>query len=259
MRYRTLEGISALLLCGCLIAIFQTPLEAQDTGKTSKSATRPNLTVEQVVSELQRRNAERAAALARYEGTRLYRMHYRGFPHDYEAEMVVHVSYRAATKDFTIVSQSGSKLITDRVFKRLLESEQEAANDENRRHTALSTENYDFTLAGYEDGPDGGKYVLSLLPKTKNKFLYRGQIWVDAKDFAVVRIKGEPAKNPSFWIKKTEIEHRYTKIREFWLPAENRTESLIRLGGVADLSIQYTDYKVEGETPGAKTAGTPTH
>jgi hypothetical protein len=72
---------------------------------------------------------------------------------------------------------------------------------------------------------------------------------VDAKDFAVVRIKGEPGKNPSVWIKKTEVEHRYVKVGEFWLPAENRTESVIRIGGVANLSIEYKDYRIVKAKP----------
>jgi hypothetical protein len=177
-------------------------------------------------------------------------MQYRGFPSDRDAEMVVSVTYRAPnSKEFRVVSQSGSKLILDRVFKKLLEGEQEASNEENRRNTALSTQNYDFTSAGYENTPDGAEYVLNLMPKTKNKYLYRGKIWVDAKDFAVVRIEGEPAKNPSFWIKNTEVRHRYVKVNDFWLPAENHTESVIRLGGRATLSIEYKDYKITKALP----------
>ncbi len=177
-------------------------------------------------------------------------MQYRGFPSDRDAEMVVSVSYRAPdSKEFKVLSQTGSKFIIDHVFKKLLEGEQEAANEENRRDTALSTENYDFTLAAYESTPQGAQYVLNLLPKTKNKYLYRGKIWVDAKDFAVVRIEAEPAKNPSFWIKKTEVKHRYNKVNDFWLPAENHTESMIRLGGEAILSIEYKDYKITSAAP----------
>jgi len=52
---------------------------------------------------------------------------------------------------------------------------------------------------------DREDYVLNVVPKTGEKFLYRGKIWVDPKDFAVPRIEAEPAKNPSMWIKKTEI------------------------------------------------------
>ncbi len=205
---------------------------------------------EEIGRKLQERNAERTAALEQFNGTRVYRMQYRGFPSDRDAEMVVKVIYSAPdAKEFSVVSESGSKFVIDHVFKKLLEGEQEAANSENRRNSALTSENYEFTSAGYETTPEGAEYVLNLLPKTKNKFLYRGRIWVDARDFAVVRIEGEPAKNPSWWIKKTEVKHRYVKVNDFWLPAENHTESLIRLGGRAILSIEYKDYKITKASP----------
>ncbi len=216
------------------------------------------LSAQQVAGKLEERNAQRAAALEQFSSTRVYHMQYRGFPSDRDAEMVVKVDYNAPnTKQFTVVSQTGSKFIIEHVFRKLLDGEQEAANEENRRHSALTTENYDFTAAGYEVTPSGAQYVLNLWPKTKNKFLYRGKIWVDAKDFAVVRIEGEPARNPSIWIKKTAVNHRYMKVNDFWLPTENRTESTIRLGGEAVLSIDYKDYKITKAAPlrGPQTAG----
>lgn len=238
-------GIGLLLLLGWSVAAMCQPGNQNfDSTSSSYTAATAPLTVQQVVKRLQENNAERAAALDQYEVTRVYSMQYRGFPSDRNAEMIVSMVYHAPnSKQFSVVSQSGSKFIIDHVFKKLLEGEQEAANEENRRQTALTTENYDFTLAGYETSAQGGRYVLNLTPKTKNKFLYRGKIWVDAKDFAVKRIEGEPGKNPSFWIKKTEVKHSYLKVGDFWLPAENRTESVIRLGGIAYLSIEYKDYK----------------
>ena len=80
-------------------------------------------------------------------------------------------------------------------------------------------------------------------PRRDNKFLYRGEICVNAADFAVETIDAEPAKNPSFWTKKTRIEHRYQKIGQFWLPAFNQTVTNVRLGGTAMLSIVYSDYE----------------
>jgi outer membrane lipoprotein-sorting protein len=242
--------VAGLLLLGFSLPAFgHEPVQGLDSGG-SPPAPAVSLPADEIAHKLQERNAERAAALEQFSGTRVYRMQYRGFPSDRDAEMVVNVTYRAPNvKQFTVVSQSGSKFILDRVFKKLLEGEQEAASEENRRNTALSTENYDFTSAGYQATPDGGQYVLNLLPKTKNKFLYRGKIWVDAKDFAVVRIEAEPARNPSFWIKKTEVRHTYVKVNDFWLPAENRTESVIRLGGEAVLSIEYQDYKITKARP----------
>jgi outer membrane lipoprotein-sorting protein len=208
------------------------------------------LTVEEVVKNLQEKNRERTAALHQFQGMRVYRMQYRGFPNNRDAEMVVAMSYQAPnTKEFSVVSQNGSKFIIDHVFKKLLEGELEAMSEENRQHTALNSENYDFTMAGYETTHDGAQYVLNTIPKSKNKFLYRGKIWVDAKDFAVTRIDAEPAKNPSFWIKKTQIQHKYIKVNNFWFPLENRSESSIRLGGKAVLSIEYKDYKIKDAAP----------
>src|SRR5262249_51541178 len=149
---------------------------------------------------LVKRNQERSQALAAYQGTRTYRLEYRGFPGARAAEMVVDVSYRAsggraASKEFSIRSESGSKLIIERVFKRMLQSEKDSASEENQRGVALNRDNYNFTLAGQEKTPGGLAYILAVEPRTQNKLLYRGRIWVDAADFAVMRIEAEPAKN----------------------------------------------------------------
>ena len=86
--------------------------------------------------------------------------------------------------------------------------------------------------------------MLSLQPKGNSKYLYRGKIWVDAKDFAVVRIEGQPNRNPSMWITRTDFAHEYRKVDGFWLPAKNHTETSVRFGGKSTLSIEYQDYKV---------------
>jgi hypothetical protein len=72
---------------------------------------------------------------------------------------------------------------------------------------------------------------------------------VDAEDFAVVRLEAEPAKNPSFWTKSCELEQVYTKVSDFWLPARNHSISSIRLGGLAELTIQYSNYQITAADP----------
>lgn len=202
-----------------------------------------HLTPHEIVKNLQDRDNARAQALHRFEGTRVYNLHYRGFPHDYDAEMVVNVSFQApARKEFTVVSRSGSKYIVEHVFRRMLDGEKEATEEQSR--TALNEQNYQFVLLGYETSPDGSRYILSVTPKSNNKFLYRGIVWVDATDFAAVRIEAEPGQNPSFWIKKSAIQHTYKKIDGFWLPAENHSQSFLRIGGRAELAIDYRDYKI---------------
>ena len=111
----------------------------------------PVLTADQVVQRLMEKNQERAAALQHYLGKRSYRLEYHGFPASTEATMDVEVNFDApATKRFTIVSTTGSKMIQSRVFHRLLESEEQAGDANNRTHTELGPDNYTFSLAGTE-------------------------------------------------------------------------------------------------------------
>jgi hypothetical protein len=209
------------------------------------SITTAPLSVDQVVDNLIRKDLERSQALRHYESNRIYRLSYRGFPSDREAEMTVEATYDSpATKSFKVTSHSGSKLVIDRVFKRLLDSEKEAAQPEMHARTLLNRDNYDFVLTGYESSEKGNQYVLTVYPKTKSKYLYHGKVWVEANDFAVTRIEAEPAQNPSFWTKKSEIRHEYIKVKNFWLPRRNESVSYIRLGGKATLTIEYKDYRL---------------
>jgi hypothetical protein len=203
------------------------------------------LSGDEIAARLEARNREQAQALQGFEGVRVYRVDYHGLGGSKDAAMTVRMSFQAPdSKSFTVVEQEGSKLMADRVLKKLMQSEQEAMEEESRRRSALTAENYDFAVLAYESCAAGSCYVLEVTPRHPSKFLYRGKIWVDAKEFAVVRIEAEPAHSPSFWIKKTTIEHEYMKVGEFWFPAKNRTESLIRLGGRAFLTIDYTNYKI---------------
>ncbi|MGD1076833.1 MAG: hypothetical protein ABR881_00800 [Candidatus Sulfotelmatobacter sp.] len=210
----------------------------------------PLLSAEEIVTKMVERNLERARALGAYQGTRVYRLEYRGFPSSRSADMIVEVKYRSpGTKDFSIRSENGSRLIIDRIFKRMLQTEKEALTEENQSRVALNQDNYRFALAGFESMPTGPSYILSVEPRTDNKLLYRGRIWVDAEDFAVVRIEGAPAKNPSFWTKATKIEQVYGKVGSFWLPLSNRSSSEIRLGGHASFTIDYQDYQITAASP----------
>jgi hypothetical protein len=234
------------LLCVSLVFIGQPLTHAQQDIGTIHVP----LTVEQVVKNVEQNNRGRCRALHRLEGVRVYRLKYYGPLGDRDAEMAVKVAYQApAKKEFTVISQSGSKFINDRIFKKLLEGEQKAFRLENQKATALNTENYAFELEGYEETSEGARYILSVLPRSKNKFLYRGKVWVDAVDFAIVRIVAEPAKSPSFWIKKSIIEQTYVKVDSFWLPAGSRTETAVRFSGLAVLSIEYRNYKIVEADP----------
>ena len=208
----------------------------------------PPMTLSQVVDTLVARNMERARDLRSYQGRRTYTLVYRGFPGDLHATMAVDMNYEAPnTKEFKVTSQSGPKWLVDRVLKRLVKTESDAQQDETRKAVDLNENNYNFSDLEYQPAADSCSYVVTVEPKTPNKYLYRGKIWINDNDFAVCRIQAQPAKNPSFWITSTSIHETYKKVGEFWLPEENKSVSRIRFGGSATLTIQYQDYKVQAQ------------
>jgi outer membrane lipoprotein-sorting protein len=208
-------------------------------------ANRAPLTAEQVMRNTAQMNRHRVEALHAYEGTGTYRATYDGFLGARKAEMIVNLKYLSPGKiEFVIQSATGSKLIIDRVFKKLLEAEKEESSPKIERRSALTDANYRFTLIGEKNGLSGPAYVLEVEPRRKDKFLYHGRIWVDAGDFAVVRLEAKPSQNLSFWTRRADIVEVYTKVSDFWLPTHNHSVAAIRLGGHAELTIDYKDYEI---------------
>src|SRR5258708_36065248 len=188
-------------------------------------------------------NKNRIEALRGYQAKRISRVEYKGFPGTRSAEMVVSVTSAApGAKEFVIQSATGSNVIIEKVFHKLLEAEKEALNAENQPSSGLTQENYRFRLVGYESGPSGAMYVLTVEPRKSEKYLYRGRIWVDADDFAVVPLEAEPAKNPSFWTKKAEIGQGYTQCTDFCLSTRHHSLTSVRLGAHAQLASDYKDH-----------------
>jgi hypothetical protein len=206
-----------------------------------QKATSP--TAEEIVARMLARNSERQAALEHYASERTYRVEYTGTGGEHAGELVVEAEYSAPDqKRFTVVSEMGSKLICEKVLKRLVESEREAAQKSNRMQMMLSAENYNVALDG-TDQMDGLKaWVLKVSPKVDSKFTYKGRVWVSTDDYAVMRVQGEPAKNPSWWINRASFDSRYVRRGEFWLPGRNVSTSHVRIGGEARLTIDYGAY-----------------
>ena len=148
------------------------------------------LSADEVMGRVVEMNEVRAKALQSYSSVRTYHLECHCLSHK-KADMVVRIDYQAPNKKkFTIVSESGSGTVRERVFNKLLEAEQESMRDENQQRSAITPENYTFHMSEYEKTPTGELYVLDAQPRSKNKFLFRGQIWVNAKDFAIIRVEG---------------------------------------------------------------------
>ena len=249
LRSKFVAPSALLVFCAAAPLPSQTALSAPSATATLTSA-QPPLTSSEIVQQMQMHNQARAEELRHYQSVRHYEVEYKGYAAKIDAKLVVQADYDLVSgKTFRILSQSGNTLLIDKVLKRLVESEKDA--DHDKSSTALTPANYKFKLQGIENVDGRPAYVLDVEPLIDSKYLYRGKIWVDATDFAVAKIAAQPAKNPSFWISSTAINHQYTRTDGFWLPAQNRSETKVRVGGTAVLTIDYGKYEVVPENPAA--------
>ena len=209
------------------------------------------LTADEVMQRVVQMNELRAKAIDNYSSIRTYHLESRGLSHEV-ADIVVRVEYKAPNKkEFTIMSESGSGTAQQRVFKKLLEAEQQSLEDDNQRRSAVTPENYTFRLLTYSRTEADEFYILDAQPRKTTQFLFQGRIWIDGSDFAITRVEGEPAVNPSWWTLRTDLKRTYQKVDHFWLPESNKSTTKVRIFGTADLIIKYGEYRIN-EASGEK-------
>lgn len=240
---RTNEMRKSILAIGlgfvmCLFTV-QPGLRASEKGAATIDSP---LTTSQVVSRMVEMTDHRTEALRSYTSLRTYDLVLHGII-DLHAKMEVKMTYHyPGDKEFTILSQSGSAYVRNHVFKRMLEAENETSHQSVNRHIAITPENYNFELTGYEQNDQGQFYILNITPKVKSKYLFKGRIWVDGESFSIVRIEGQPSRTLSWWTPKVNFVYQYKKVGQFWFPASNRTVTHVRIFGRSLLTIDYNDY-----------------
>ena len=206
------------------------------------------LTADQVIQRMLERDSARRSALQEYTSHRKYVADNQRFSK--HAEVTVREKYiYPGKKQFETVSESGSDYIRRKVISKLIEAEQDAAQNENRDQTRITPDNYKFELLGTEEQEGRPCFLVAVIPNHAKKYLINGRIWVDQADFAIVRMVASPAKNPSFWTRKVQFTRRYQKHGPFWLAASIESESEVLIAGKSSLKIEYSDYVItQGES-----------
>jgi hypothetical protein len=160
---------------------------------------------------------------------------------------VVETRYDAGQgKQFRIVERGGSRAVERRVFVPMLETETANSKPRAREAVDICRRNYVFSLEGLDAATRA--FIFTVKPRTDSRYLFRGRIWVDADDFAIQRIEGEPAQRLSFWLRSNRFVHEYAKFGSFWFPILNRTEVQLRLFGKSRMGIDYYGYQWQPET-----------
>jgi hypothetical protein len=131
-------------------------------------------------------------------------------------------------KTYKIIQAKGDSR-GERMVRELLDRETDSAK---RVHSdEISRKNYDFVFLRPENFGIVPEYVLGIVPKRKDKYLLRGQIWVDASTFRIRRIQGVPAKSPSFWITTLHLTMQFAQLNGMWVPVSFDAIATIRFLG----------------------------
>jgi hypothetical protein len=205
-------------------------------------------TADEVVATMLLRDGVRETASGGYTGRREYILENHRF--DKRAEMLVSITCdRSGEKRFEVISEDGWKSANKRVLRQMVETESDSSRPETRPTNRITSDNYSFRMI--ETSPIEGRmaYTIEAIPKRKDKSLFRGRIWVDTEDYALARVEGEPAKNPSFWTKSVRFVQQYFKSGPFWFPQSTTSVSNARIFGATDVSIRYFDYRPASEEP----------
>jgi hypothetical protein len=204
---------------------------------------RRGVTESQVFAELAAHNEQRRSALHDYSVLRTYQViDLKGRVH---AEEVGHMEFLSPDKKtFTVTSESGSGLVRNMALNPLIKSEIETAAGKEHHDSAISADNYSLNLLGEQQVGPYRCFVAEVRPNRKDKYLFEGKLWIDVKDYSVVRIEGHPAKKLSFWIQHADFVRQYQKIDGFWLPQKDQTLVQVRLYGKKVLTIDHRDYAV---------------
>jgi outer membrane lipoprotein-sorting protein len=206
------------------------------------------LTGDDVIAKMLERNRLRNEQLQRYSAVRTYEI--RKLDGKLAAQEVVRVDYQAPDKKtFEKTSEKGSGIVRHLVFDRLIQSESETSSGQEHHDSAITTTNYAFLLAGEEEVGPYHCFVLEATPKRKDKYLFEGKIWIDAADFAIVKIAGHPAKKPSFWINRADFVRQYQRIDGFWLPYRDETAVEVKIYGRRVFTVDHQQYVINADSP----------
>jgi len=198
-------------------------------------------TLETIIVRMAQARAENRACFRPYNVTRDYKL----FGKDREkikSQVVADIAFIPPdAKKYAIQQTSGTGL-GKTIVRRTLASEVDIAKD--HASTDFSADNYDFRFIREEDFSDQRCYVLELRPKRKDKSLLTGNIWIDATTYLVRRVRGEPAKSSSWWLRGVRITLLYGNVGGMWLQTDLEATATVRIFGPHTLVSRDVKYRI---------------
>lgn len=172
------------------------------------------------------------------------------------AEMTVKTAYRAESgKTYQILSESGSAFLRKELLERMLDDERDVTQPATRARALIDSSNYTMTMKD-QSTIDGRPCVeMQITPRHSATYLFKGSIWVDSRDGAIVRLEGITSKPASIIAGPTRVSRQYTMLDGYPIATHAAANTSVMLLGQVRIAIDYSNYAL-WLAPGA-TAGVP--
>ena len=200
-----------------------------------------NPSAEMIVVRMAQARAEGRARLRPYIVTRDYKL-FGSDASKAKSEVIANIAFVPPdSKKYSIQKTNGSGM-GQILVRRMLACEVEV--EKARLSTDLSADNYDFRFIREVDESGERSYVLKLLPRRKEQFLLRGDVWVDADTYLPRRFEGELAKGPSWWVRNVRITFVYSDVGGMWLQTSTDAAADVRILGRSTMVSRDMKYKI---------------
>jgi hypothetical protein len=163
------------------------------------------------------------------------------------ADTVVETTFRKESgKTYRIISQSGSSFWRSEVLNRLLENERLMSKPGNVETALIDSSNYEMTLDknSIQTLNDRQCVVLDISPRRSSEYLFKGELWVDSHDYAIVQLKGIAGKSAFFLTGAAEVTRSYTKLDNVPMATHAEAISGSTLLGQTTVKVDYANYKL---------------
>ena len=143
---------------------------------------------------------------------------------------------------YDVMEEEGSGAIT-KALRAVLDGEREMIAKGQSARSSLDAANYTFQPDGID--ADGLANIL-LSPRRKQRELVAGRMFLAPEEGRLVRLQGQLAKNPSFWITNVEVLWSYDRIDAAIVPVSLKSNAQVRFLGPATMHMTYRYSEIDG-------------
>jgi hypothetical protein len=263
-----LRGVGAWIAIGILVAgtaltaaalMAQEPAHPFSVGQSGEvSNAPPPMPVEQIIRKFGEREDELKLEREKFTYQQMFVIQ------TVDADGQVDGEYRLSSDIVFNVQGKRYEKITDApapTLERIMLTQQDLDDLEHIQPFVLTTEKlplYDIVYVGREQVDELSTYVFDVAPKKieKNQRYFAGRIWVDERDFEIVKTYGKAV--PDIHTKMGDnVFPRFETIREniegnYWFPTYTHADDYLHFTGQPNvhirMTVRYKNYKRFGST-----------